>query len=114
MLFFGIFLYIIESRPDNITFELNQVFSSLEKLIVFTEKEKLNILTKKDTGNILMMDFNLNSISLAEHQEVGAKPDPLTDKELETVIAINLAFDGFRCRKSIVQKLQSKRKISMK
>lgn len=48
---FGIFLSIIEGRPDNLTFELNQVFSNLEKLIVFTEKEKLNILSKKDNGN---------------------------------------------------------------
>jgi len=37
-------------KNTNATFELNQIFTDIEKLVVYVEKEKQSLLSKKETG----------------------------------------------------------------
>ncbi len=37
-------------KNTNATFELNQIFTDIEKLVVYVEKEKQSLLSKKETS----------------------------------------------------------------
>jgi len=39
-------------RSTNATFELNQIFTDIEKVVVYIEKEKQSLLSKKETSTL--------------------------------------------------------------
>jgi len=85
-------------KSTNATFELSQIFTDIEKLVVYVEKEKQSLLSKKETT--------------MEHEDIGPKAESLTEKELETMSKLLKARIGeqdeyIKEMKSLVNNLNS-------